>query len=82
MKIKGVIEYTDEIFLYLRKRRILRQYNKVVKKLIAGQEKSLKIRQPKNERIYYFRINKQYRAYGKMKEGYLVVFAIDNHQNG
>jgi len=40
-----------------------------------------KIRQPKKDKIFYFRINKQYRWYCYFEWTILVVFRIDDHQN-
>ena len=42
----------------------------------------MKIRQPKEAKIWSFRINKQFRAYGTFDDsGDFIVFEINNHQN-
>lgn len=40
-----------------------------------------KLREPKKDKIYYFRINKQFRVYVELEWDILVVRSIDNHQN-
>lgn len=49
---------------YLKKRRLEKQYLKAKNLILAGRFSNvdLKIREPKKERIWYFRINKQFRA--------------------
>ncbi|MEI7742051.1 MAG: hypothetical protein WCJ29_06185 [bacterium] len=40
-----------------------------------------KEREPENSGIWYFRINKQFRAFGVFSNvGYLIIFKIDDHQ--
>jgi len=80
-KINWVLEYDGTIISYLSKRNLLDQYKKAKKLIIEWVSQSLKIREPKSDKIYYFRINKQYRAFCKYKEWFLIVFRIDNHQN-
>ncbi|MDA9128953.1 hypothetical protein N9J72_00555 [Candidatus Gracilibacteria bacterium] len=82
MNILLILEESSKVGEFLKKRGLLEQYKKEKKKILSGQHSSLKLRQPKNKGMYYFRINKQFRAYGFMKENTLVVFKIDNHQNG
>ena len=38
-----------------------------------------KLRQPKTDKIRYFRINKQYRAWCKIIDNVLYIFDIDDH---
>lgn len=38
-----------------------------------------KLREPKKEEIYYFRINKQFRAWWRIEGSILKIFHIDNH---
>ncbi|MDD2745162.1 MAG: hypothetical protein PHU93_01370 [Candidatus Gracilibacteria bacterium] len=67
---------------YLKKRRLEKQYLKAKKLILAGRFSNvdLKIREPKKERIWYFRINKQFRALCELEGDILYVLAIDNHQ--
>jgi hypothetical protein len=55
---------TEEVFKYLQKRNLLKQYKKAKEYLINGSyiQTNFKLREPKKEKIYYFRINKQFRA--------------------
>jgi plasmid maintenance system killer protein len=80
-KIKGVLEYDNLIIDYLIKRRLLIQYKKVKNKIISWNNRDLKLREHKKNKIYYFRINKQFRALWRINNGYLIVYKIDNHQN-
>ena len=82
MKITEIHDYDERIVKYLSKRRILPQYNNAKQKIILWVSRDLKLREPKSQKIYYFRINKQFRAYGILKWNILIVFKIDNHQNG
>jgi plasmid maintenance system killer protein len=40
-----------------------------------------KLREPKKDWVYSFRINKQFRAFSYLKNNDLIVYKIDNHQN-
>jgi plasmid maintenance system killer protein len=41
----------------------------------------LSLREPKSDGVWYFRINKQFRAYALLKDkDVFVVYRIDNHQ--
>lgn len=69
---------------YLLKRGLLRQYQKAKQYLLEGHflQVRFKERNPKGSGIFYFRINRQFRALGIFDEqGNLIVFDIDNHQN-
>ncbi len=72
---KGLIQF-------LEKRQLVKQYQKAKKHILEGNYKQvdLKLRQPKNERVYYFRINRQFRAWCYIDWNSLKVFDIDNHQ--
>lgn len=73
-----------EVLPYLIKRNLLKQYKKAKNYLLAGNVLQVKFkeRNPKGSGIWYFRINRQYRALGVFDdEGNLIVFKIDNHQN-
>lgn len=82
MFITSIQEENIDIQNYLIKRRLLAQYKKEKQKILSGQKNTLKLRQPKSLWLYYFRINKQFRAYCILRWTALIVFKIDNHQNG
>ncbi len=60
----------QKLVSYLSERRLLSQYKKAKDFLLAGNftNASLKIREPKDKGIWYFRINKQYRAHATIKD--------------
>ncbi len=68
---------------YLIKRKLLSQYFKVTKILLDwnSQRVDLKLRQPKHDWIYSFRINKQFRVFWEIKNNIFYVDVISNHQN-
>ena len=73
----------DGIVKQLEKRDLLRQYLKAVHLLEAGYAKNvhLKVRNPKSDGIFQFRINKQFRAYCYFENPEkLIVVKINNHQ--
>lgn len=79
--VKVLIEKTCIDFL--KTRDLKKQYIKAQNKLLSGDLKSVKFkkRKPTTADIYYFRINKQYRALGVFKEtGVFYVYEIDDHQ--
>lgn len=92
MEIKDIKE-TKEILEYLEKRQILKQYKKAKNFILSWNPElaDLKLREPKEDKIYYFRINKQFRGLWFIKEKenkeswekekYLFVFKVSNHQN-
>jgi len=55
---------SDDLIDYLEKRNLGTQYKKVKSYILAGnyRQVKLKLREPKKDGIFYFRINKQYRA--------------------
>ena len=72
------------MFSYLRKRGLISQYQKAKRYLLEGHllQTRFKERNPKGSGIWYFRINRQFRALGVFdEEGTLIVFEIDDHQN-
>lgn len=82
-KIFKILEKKN-VFLYLRKRGLVPQYQKAKRYLLDGHllQTRFKERNPKGSGIWYFRINRQYRALGVFdEEGTLIVFEIDDHQN-
>lgn len=66
---------------YIQERQLTQQYLKAKKYILSGNLKNvdLKLREPKTEGIWYFRINKQYRAHARYEDGILWVFYIDDH---
>lgn len=82
MKIQKIFE-SEEIVDYLQKRNLMKQYKKVKNYILLWylQNAALKLREPKEDGVYYFRINKQFRAHGIIKNNEFYVLEIDNHQN-
>ena len=71
------------VVAYLKKRGLVPQYKKAKRYLLEGNvlKVRFKERSPKGSGIWYFRINRQFRALGVFdEEGNLIVFDIDNHQ--
>ncbi len=82
IKIRNIFE-RKEVFDYLFKRGLVKQYKKAKRFLLAGssQQVQFKKRNPAGNGIWYFRINKKYRALCVFnKENDLIVFEIDDHQ--
>lgn len=82
-KIHQIFEH-KEIPPYLEARGLLKQYLKAKLYLLAGNVLQVRFRErnPQGSGIWYFRINKQFRALGVFNTaGDLVIFKIDNHQN-
>lgn len=82
-KVQKIIE-SKSVELYLRRRGLLAQYKKAKRYLLDGRTLTVRFgeRNPKGSGIWYFRINKQFRALATFdKDGDLRVFEIDNHQN-
>ena len=82
-QINQILE-TKDVVKFLQSRNLLSQYKKA--KLYLLQERVLTVRfrgrKPNGSGIWYFRINKQYRAYCTFSGiGNLVVFEINDHQN-
>jgi len=72
----------DKVLPYLKKRHLLRHYEKTKKKLKRGDTSGVQLRkrQPKSSDVWYFRINKQYRAFCFRDGDTLVVFDVNDHQ--
>jgi hypothetical protein len=72
----------SEIFEYLQKRNLIKQYQKAKKKLENDQLMAVhfKKRKPKSEDLFQFRISHKYRGWGIFKDGYFQVIHIDDHQ--
>ena len=82
MEINSIIE-KKEILKVLISRSLWKQYKKAKEFILVWNfiSASFKERQPKWAWIYYFRINRQFRALGFIKNKELFIFKIDNHQN-
>lgn len=86
MKKITQIKENPGIFEYLEKRQLTEQYRKAKGYVIEGHLTiaDFKVRMPKISKIYQFRINKQFRAFGFFDENHSTVFRvieISNHQD-
>ncbi|MGB0880903.1 MAG: hypothetical protein ACPGTO_10090 [Polaribacter sp.] len=77
-----IVRERAKVIEYLRKRNLVKPYLKAKKYLEKDQLKivGFKIRQPKIEGVYYFRITKKYRAIGHFIHDIFVVASISDHQ--
>ena len=66
MQPKNIFE-SKKVVEFLQKRQIITQYKKAKQYILSGMPKTtqFKQREPKHTDIFYFRINKQFRAWGK-----------------
>lgn len=81
-KVLNIFE-RKEILPYLQVRGLLKQYKKAKQYLCGGNTLQVKFKEknPNGSGIWYFRINKQFRALGVFDGGgNLIIFDIDNHQ--
>ncbi|OGJ51331.1 hypothetical protein A2335_04920 [Candidatus Peregrinibacteria bacterium RIFOXYB2_FULL_32_7] len=80
MQFKKIVE-TNKIAKFIKSRNLTSQYKKAKIYLEEGffDAVRLKLREPKNKKIYYFRINKQYRALCVIVNNELRIFEIDDH---
>lgn len=80
--IKNIFE-KEFIFDFLNKRNLLKQYKKSKDLILLwiNWKTDFKLREPRKDWIYSFRINKQFRAFGYFENENLIVYKIDNHQN-
>lgn len=60
---------SQKLIEYLQSRKLEKQYLKAKEYILSGNGKNvdLKLREPKSEKIWYFRINRQFRAVGKIE---------------
>ena len=74
---------SDDLIGFIEKRNLENQYKKVKNYILKWlfRQVNLKLRKPKKDKIYYFRLNNQYRAICKIEWDILKIFDIDNHQN-
>jgi plasmid maintenance system killer protein len=80
-EINKIIE-TNKVKNYLITRKLLSQYKNKKENILNSvfTWNYLKIREPKKDEIWYFRINKQFRALWFLDWDTLKIFDIDNHQ--
>ncbi len=73
---------SDDLIEYIELRKLSNQYLKAKNYILNWNFKAVnfKIREPKKDKIYYFRINKQFRALALLEDNVLKIFDIDNHQ--
>ena len=81
MQIKKV-RVSTKVHKRVQKRGLEKQLGKAIKYILIWDLKtpSLKIRQPKSDGIFYFRINKQFRAICEIEKETLTILSISNHQ--
>jgi hypothetical protein len=81
MKIEKIF-IDKESMLYLEKRWLVKQFKKAKIFILNWLYKNadLKIREPKSEWKYYFKINNQYRAIWKFKWNDFIITKIFNHK--
>ncbi len=81
LKIEKVL-IDESLVQYLSDRKLLAAYKKAKDYILERnyQNSALKLREPKKKGIWYFRINRQYRAHATYLDGALRIHAIDNHQ--
>lgn len=77
-----IIVEKNSAITYLKKRGITKQYLKAKEHILNDNFRAvnLKKRQPSSENIWYFRINKKYRALAEKVDDTLFVFHISDHQ--
>ncbi len=82
LKINNILE-TQEVADFLEKRWLIKQYKKSKSYILSWifWKTDFKLRQPKEKWEWSFRINKQFRAFGRLDENDLIIYLIDNHQN-
>jgi hypothetical protein len=76
------IRERPDVIDYLKTRQIVAPYLKAKSFLTDGNYKivDFKLRKPKSEGVYYFRITKKYRAIGHFIDDIFVVVSISDHQ--
>jgi len=81
MKFKYVIEKSD-VLSYLDKHSLTKQYIKAKENILSWNNSKVffKERQPKWSWIWYFRINRKYRALWYIENNELRIYQIYNHQ--
>lgn len=82
LRVQRILELR-KVLPYLESRGLLKQYRKAKTYLLDGNflQVKFKERNPKGNGIWYFRINRQYRALGTFDNGgNLIIFKINDHQ--
>lgn len=81
MKFETIKE-SKQVIVFLEKRKLTSQYLKSKNNLLSGHEGKyfFKERKPSGSGIWYFRINKKYRALAYLENKTLKVYDIDSHQ--
>lgn len=82
MRFTEIIEL-EKVEAYLLERQVVGQYRKAKAYLLAGHAQKLdfKLRFPKENGVYQFRINQKYRAFGYFEGEEFFVFKISDHQD-
>ena len=81
MKFNSIIEL-PEVLELLEKHKILKQYKKAKTNILSWNDTKafFKERKPKWSWIFYFRINRKYRALWYIEDNELRIYDIDTHQ--
>lgn len=72
----------DGIIAYIKKRNLVKQYLKVKRYLENDffELVDLRKRKPKSANVFYFKIDKKYRAIGYIEDNTFIVTEISDHQ--
>jgi plasmid maintenance system killer protein len=83
LKLKWIV-YDDYIKKLVKKYKLTKQFEKAIFYIQNWnfKEVDFKLRQPKSKGIWYFRINKQYRAWCRIIDDILFIIDIDDHSKG
>lgn len=83
IKIDSIYE-TKEVVIFLQKRWLTKQYKKAKENILQGNNSGavFKLMKPKKNKIYTFRLNRQFRAFCRFTStGKFLVYEVSNHQN-
>ena len=82
LKLKW-IAYDDKVKKLVKKYQLEKQFNKAIDYIRQWRFKTvkLKLRNPKSKWVWYFRINKQYRAWCRIIDDVLIIFDINDHSD-
>ncbi len=84
MEINDIdVVISKKLLKFLDSRNLTKQYLKACNYICDWffELSDFKLREPKKEKIYYFRINKQFRAYAELEWDVLIIKEINNHQD-
>jgi len=75
------ITISDLALKKVKKYQLVKQFKKAISYIENWDFKTVKfkLREPKSEKVWYFRINKQYRAWCKIIDNVLYIFDINDH---